>query len=128
MNHDSRDERIDERIAELEAENARLREQVELLAAQLQDVQARLAKDSRNSGKPPSSDGLGRTPHKTTSLRTKSGKKAGGQLGHRGETLRLVATPDEVVEHRPATCTQCHSPLQTAPVVLRERCCVSGAA
>src|SRR5258708_15723271 len=69
--------------------------------------------------KPPSSDGLGR---KTKSLRRRSGKKAGGQLGHRGETLHLVATPDAVVEHRPAVCAQCQAPLDDAEVVvLRER-------
>lgn len=106
------------RIAELEAENATLRERVELLAAQVQELQARLAKDSRNSGKPPSSDGLGR---KTKSLRKKSGKKPGGQLGHRGQTLRLVAMPDEVVEHRPPACAYCRAPLDAAPVVVRER-------
>jgi transposase len=65
-----------------------------------------------------SSDGLKR---KTKSLRTKSGKKPGGQLGHRGETLRLVAVPDEVVEHRPAHCPHCQASLADAPVVLRER-------
>ena len=48
------------RSAELETENATLREQVAALAAQVQELQARLAKDSHNSGKPPSSDGLGR--------------------------------------------------------------------
>src|SRR6476646_418048 len=83
----------------LRGENARLREQVEALGALVHELQARLAKDSHNSGKPPSSDGLGR---KTRSLRKKSGKKPGGQLGHRGETLRLVMTPDVVVEQRPA--------------------------
>src|SRR6476659_8966043 len=92
----------------LRAENARLREQVEALGTLVHELQARLAKDSHNSGKPPSSDGLGR---KTRSLRKKSGKKPGGQLGHRGETLRLVATPDKVVEHRPVVCAQCQSPL-----------------
>lgn len=110
------------RIAELEAENRHLREQVQELAAQVQTLQARLAKDSHNSGKPPSSDGLGRKPHRTKSLRTPSGKKAGGQLGHRGETLRLAAVPDAVVEHRPAVCAGCRRELpHTAEVVLRAR-------
>jgi transposase len=68
---------------------------------------------------PPSSDGLKR---KTRSLRTPSGKKAGGQLGHRGATLRLVAVPDAVVEHRPRVCAGCHRELpHDARVVLRER-------
>jgi transposase len=109
----------EEEIAALKAENARLREQVEALGALVQELQGRLAKDSHNSGKPPSSDGLGR---KSRSLRKKSGKKAGGQLGHRGETLRLVRAPDEVVEHRPASCSSCQLPLsEEAAVVLRER-------
>src|SRR5215470_11991592 len=123
------------RIAELEAENAALRERVQLLAAQVRDLpglreqvqllagqvrdlEARLAKDSHNSGKPPSSDGLRRPVRKPKSLRTPSGKKAGGQLGHRGETLRLVAVPDAVEEHRPAVCAGCQMPLGIeAPVV-----------
>jgi hypothetical protein len=58
---------------------------------------------------------------KTKSVRQRSGKKPGGQLGHRGETLRLVAVPDQVVEHRPAHCPQCQTPLAEAPVVLYER-------
>jgi transposase len=121
----------DERTAELEAENtalraqvrelAGLREQVQLLAAQVRELQARAAKDSQNSGKPPSSDGLARKPRRTKSLRTPSGKKAGGQLGHRGETLRLVAAPDAVVQHRPAVCAGCQAPLVAAAVVGRER-------
>jgi transposase len=69
---------------------------------------------------PPSSDALGRK--RARSQRRKSGKKPGGQLGHHGETLHLVATPDEVVEHRPAVCVGCQTPLdETASVVLSER-------
>ena len=110
---------LEERIAELEAENAVLREQLTVLVVRVQDLEARLAKDSHNSSKPPSSDGLAR---KTKSLRRRSGKKPGGQIGHRGETLRLVAAPDEVVEHRPAICSGCQTPLgEEAPVVVRER-------
>ncbi len=108
----------EERIAELEAIVAQQCEQIEQLGAYIRDLEARLAKDSHNSSKPPSSDGLKRKPK---SLRQKSGKKAGGQLGHRGETLRLVAQPDQVVEHRPAHCPQCQTPLAQAPVVHYER-------
>src|SRR5215831_5486765 len=104
-----------EEIAALKAENVRVQalyeqsqEQVTILLARVRDLEARLAKDSHNSGKPPSRDGLKR---KTRSLRTPSGKKARGQLGHRGETLRLVATPDAVVEHRPPVCAECHREL-----------------
>src|SRR5260221_13350286 len=106
------------RIAELEAENAHQREQIAALVARVQELEARLAKDSYNSSKPPSSDGLVR---KTKSLRRKSGKKPGGRLGHRGETLRLVATPDVVEEHRPVACGHCQRPLEDGSVVLRER-------
>lgn len=109
---------LEERNAQLEAENAKLREQVAALVARVQELEGRLAKDSHNSGKPPSSDGLKR---KTKSLRKRSGKKAGGQLGHRGETLRLVATPDVVVEHRPHACAHCQASLDGVAVVLRVR-------
>jgi transposase len=114
-----------DRLAELEAltlaqeqQIATLQQLVSQLQVRVQELEARLAKDSHNSSKPPSSDGLKR---KTKSLRTRSGKKAGGQLGHRGETLHLVAAPDEVVEHRLAHCPQCQTPLEDAAVVLRER-------
>jgi transposase len=87
----------------------------------VRDPEARLAKDSHNSSKPPSSDGLARSPRRTKSLRAPSGKKAGGQLGHRGQTLRLVGGPDLLVEHRPAIWHQCQMPLDQAPVVGRDR-------
>src|SRR5258706_15458499 len=123
-----------ERTAELEAgmaalraandaQGAQIQELVarnQELVAQNQELQARLAKDSHNSSKPPSSDPLGRK--RPRSQRRRSGKKPGGQLGHRGETLHLVALPDELVEHRPAVCTTCATPLdETAPVAGYER-------
>jgi transposase len=109
----------DARIAELEAVVEQQREQIATLLERLRELEARLAKDSHNSSKPPSSDGLGR---KTRSLRKKSGKKPGGQVGHRGETLRLAPVADEVVEQWPVVCAQCQSPLRSeAPVVARER-------
>ena len=50
-------------------------------------------KNSTNSHKPPSSDGL-RKP-KTKSLREKTNRKTGGQLGHKGHTLHHVSHPDQ---------------------------------
>lgn len=73
------------------------------LQARVQVLEARLARDSHNSSKPPSSDGLARKTRKTTSLRQRSGKKPGGQIGHHEETLRLVGAPDVVVAQRPTT-------------------------
>src|SRR5258706_1495963 len=110
---------LEEEVAALSAENATLREQVRALLARVQELEARLAKDSHNSSKPPSTDGLART---TKSLRKRSGRTPGGQLGHQGETLRLVGTPDAVVEHRPAICTGCGAPLgEDVPVLLHDR-------
>ena len=109
-----------ERIAELEAENAALRAQVQHLLGRVGQLEARLAKDSHNSSKPPSSDPPGRK--RPRSQRWRSGKKPGGQLGHRGETLHLVTAPDELAEHRPAVCAACQAPLdETAPEVGYER-------
>src|SRR5215469_9530542 len=94
----------EEENATLRAENATLREQVRTLAAEVQTLRERLAKDSHNSSQPPSSDGVAR---KTKSLRKKSGRKPGGQPGHRWQQVRLVQTPDTVVMHRPERCGTC---------------------
>jgi transposase len=112
-----------EEIAALKAEVSQQREQIARLVERVRDLEARLAKDSHNSSKPPSSDGLKRQLPRTRSLRRKTGKKAGGQLGHPGETLHLVAKPNAVVEHRPHVCATCHSPLDpdVTEVVARER-------
>lgn len=64
------------------------------LHARVLELEARLAKDSHTSSKPPSSDGF---PRKPRSLRRSSGRKPGGQPGHEGTTLRQVAEPNEQV-------------------------------
>jgi transposase len=97
----------EEEIA-LRAENAALREQAQALLARVQELEGRLAKDSHNSSKLPSSDGLRRKPK---SLREKSGKKRGGQVGHPGHQVSLVATPDQVETHRPRQCSACSQAL-----------------
>lgn len=109
----------DEENASLRAENAALREQVATLLAEVQQLWDQLAKDSHTSSKPPASDGLAR---KTKSLRTPSGKKPGGQPGHRGHHVRLVATPDAVEVHRPTRCGGCQQVLpDEAPCWIERR-------
>ena len=79
---------------------------VEGRVAALED---RLALDSHNSSKPPSSD-LGRPKPAPRSLRPApgtTGRTPGGQPGHPGATLRLVDTPDRLALHRPAQCAAC---------------------
>jgi hypothetical protein len=88
--------------------------------ARIAELERRLGLDSSNSGKPPSSDGL-KKPPRVSSLRDRSGKKSGGQKGHRGETLRRSETPDAVIDHYPPACTACGAAL-TAATVTRLHC------
>jgi transposase len=108
----------EERIASLEAENAALREQVRHLQARLAELEGRLAQDSHNSSKPPSSDGLAR---QRKERKQPSEKKSGGQPGHRGQTLKLVEVPDLVVLHRPQQCRHCQQSLEGVSGTVIER-------
>src|SRR5664280_691137 len=98
----------DLRIAELETENKALKIRVNELETQLRA-------NSRNSSKPPSSDGLGKPPPR--SLRRPSHRKPGGQPGHEGTTLDQVADPDQIIRHEPAGCGRCGSDLADAEQV-----------
>src|SRR4051794_4830909 len=80
--------------------------------ARIAELERQLAASSRNSSKPPSSDGLDKPVPK--SLRGRSGRKPGGQPGHEGRTLRQVERPDEVVVHEPGACAGGGAELPTA--------------
>jgi len=106
-------ETVAARVAAVEGENAALR-------AENAALRARLGTTSHNSGKPPSSDGPGVTPH-PKSQRVVSGRKPGGQPGHEGHTLALVDAPDEVQVHAPSHCQGCGQCLDDVPALRRER-------
>jgi transposase len=74
------------RIDELEKEN--------------KELKSMLAQNSKNSNRPPSSDGLKKRP----AFPRKKGKRTGGQKGHKGKTLEMVHHPDHVIKHAPIKC------------------------
>ncbi len=101
-------------LADAVAELARAQERV----AELED---RLRKTSRNSSRPPSGDGLAKPLPRSRSLRKKTGRKPGGQDGHRGQTLAQVARPCREERHEPACCRRCGAGLAGRPVTAVER-------
>jgi transposase len=107
------------RIAEQEAEIAVLREALAGLQSQVADLAAQVKANSRNSSKPPSSDGLAKPSPK--SLRGKSGRRPGRPKGQPGATMELSDRPDKKVRHRPERCGCCGKSLKNAPVTAVER-------
>ena len=78
---------------------------IKLLESRIEILENNQKKDSSNSSKPPSSD-IGK-PQRTQSLRTRSGKKPGGQDGHTGETLCFSEAPNEIMVHAIKQCKCC---------------------
>lgn len=139
MRSDEEQEQLRHENQALQTTNQTLREglleaihAIEALQQQVQDLQGvisahqeriktlegQLAKNSHNSSLPPSSDRFVRTPK---SLRQKSGKKPGGQPGHKGHALRQVEAPDEILIHQVESCACCHQDLETCSGRIAER-------
>ena len=73
------------------------------LQKRVTDLEQQINQNSRNSSRPPSSDGFKKQP-----AIPKKKKKHGGQQGHKGNTLKMVGRPDEVKDIKPEQCWHCH--------------------
>ena len=102
------------RLETLEKENGTLRTRISELEERLARYEN--PKNSRNSSTPPSKDED--RPKKNQSLRRATGRKPGGQPGHKGNTLKMMADPDHIVELRPDYCRSCGSSLAESPSAL----------
>ena len=102
--YDSGEEAVVSKLLEMAAINAALTQRV-------QAIESRLAKDSHNSHKPPSSDIF--KPPKSLRPMSPQALKSGGQKGHSGQTLEFVAEPDQTIYHQPNECDQCGMALDT---------------
>jgi transposase len=107
---------LEARVAERDARIAELERGLAQLQAVIAELRQRLAENSRNSSKPPSSDGYRKPPadKKNRSLRKRSGRKPGGQDGHEGAHLERVEVPDARVLHEPEACEGCGRDLSDA--------------
>ena len=89
---------------------------IEELVTEVNHLKQRLAKyehpkNSNNSSIPPSKDE--NRPKRNQSLRNKTGRNPGGQLGRKGNTLKMVETPDIIETHIPSYCNCCGNDLSS---------------
>jgi transposase len=92
-------------------ENTLLKARMDVLEREL--ARYKTKKDSNNSSMPPSKDD--NRPPRTSSLREKGNRKAGGQPGHEGKTLKMTETPDEIIEHHSCFCPECGKDVSEFP-------------
>ena len=92
-------------LCELSTQVELLQKQVAELQKEVQRLKDQLAKNSRNSSKPPSSDGFNKPALR--SLRPRGKRKAGGQKGHPGSTLKMVDKPDHTIVYPIDQCQRC---------------------
>ena len=103
------EEAVQEIFAALRDQFVQLSLHVEQLNELVQRLQDQVNKNSSNSSKPPSSDGLKKP--KTKSLRKSGERPNGGQPGHPGSTLKQIEKPDKTQVHKVHICQQCQSSL-----------------
>lgn len=93
---------------------------VEKLTKRISQLESQLNKNSQNSNKPPSSDGLKKKPI-IKSLRKKSNKKSGGQFGHIGKTLKMNPNPDKITPLKICNCSNCGKNMEEVEIKTTEK-------
>lgn len=104
-------------VQELQEDVYNLRKENTELKARIHELEH--PKNSNNSSIPPSKDE--NRPKKNQSLREKSGKKSGGQKGHKGYTLDMISNPDKVINYIPTVCEGCGKDLSAFKSDLTEK-------
>lgn len=100
-------------------QNQALQARVATLQAEVAQLRQQLGQNSRNSSKPPASDGYQKPAPK--SRRQRSGRKPGRSPGHPGSTLRFRADPDQQIRHSVRICGRCGEDLVDTPPTSVER-------
>jgi transposase len=95
-------------------------EQIRTLILRVTQLEEQINKNSRNSSKPPSSDGLKKSGPKTKSLRKRSGKKPGGQKGRKGHNLEKAEEPDYII---PLLVTSCSCGADLSDILVSKHDC-----
>jgi transposase len=88
------------------------------LQRRVEELEGQRKKTSRNSSKPPSSDGLKKGPAQP---RKRGEKPNGGQPGHPGQTRRMAEQANTVVDLKPHGHCACGQALADLPGTLKER-------
>ena len=104
---------MDARIHALEQQVLALTVRLDASEQRVKHLEDQLTQNSRNSSKPPSSDGFKKPAPK--SLRENSARPSGGQPGHAGQTLAMVENPDRIEPHRVERCEWCDRSLAHRP-------------
>lgn len=107
----------EEIIALKDKQIAELQDSLAVALRRISDLEMRLSQNSRNSSRPPSSDGLTKKP----AFPRSSGGKQGGQKGHRGDTLKMVGQVNKVVVHRVEGICCCGSSLSDVAAQISSR-------
>jgi transposase len=103
-------------LAEAAGALAQARAELAQAGERIAELEAWLKQNPQNSSRPPSSEGLAKPAPRPRSLRKRSGRKPGGQDGHKSTTLAQVAQPDREVRHESGGCGQCGARLAGRPV------------